>query len=210
MRGVADVRTGMKVLALVLVGALAFALGAVAAPKLVVKGDTKAWAEIAAALSKFAKLKSYRAKGTMTGGGSITMDVVHPHSFHTRTTMGGATMETIQVGTEVRFRPAGGKWTCHDQPAAAPNPDPESMTGEVTATRGPAETIDGVRTQSYTYLWKTADETTTTRVFVATTDGLPRRIQVLGDKGAVTMTLNYFDFNAPIKITLPSCKGDRE
>lgn len=195
-----------RLVALVLAGTLTFATGAMAAPKLIVKGDTKAWAEVSAALTKFAKLRSYRAKGTMPGGGSITMDVVHPHSFHTRTTMGGITMETIQVGTEVRFRPAGGKWTCADQPAAAPNPDPESMTGEVTATRGPTETIEGVRTQSYTYLWKTEDGTVTTRVFVAAADGLPRRIQVLGDKGAVTMTLNYYDFNAPIKSALPPCK----
>jgi outer membrane lipoprotein-sorting protein len=199
-------RIATIVLSVVLAITLVFAAGTLAAPKLIVKGDAKVWAEVSAALAKFAKLKSYRAKGTMPGGGSMTMDVVHPHSFHTRTTMSGTTMETIQVGTEVRFRPAGGKWTCHDQPAAAPNPDPESMTGEVTATRGPAETIDGVRTQSYSYLWKTDANTITTRLFVAATDGLPRRMQILGEGGAVTMTLNYFDFNAPIKIALPSCK----
>lgn len=193
-------------LAVMLAGALVFATGTVAAPKLVVKGDAKAWAEVSAALTKLVKLKSYRAKGTLPGGGSITMDVVNPHSLHSRTAMAGAAVETIQVGAEARFRSAGGKWECHEQSDGAPYTDPTIMTGEVTTTRGPAEIIDGVRTQSYTYLWKNDDETTRNRLFVAATDGLPRRYQLIDNNGAVAMTLNFFDFNAPIKITLPSCR----
>ncbi|MBM3470497.1 MAG: hypothetical protein FJX73_06855 [Armatimonadetes bacterium] len=202
-------RTIMKVLALVLVGTLTFVVGASAAPKLVVKGDAKVWAEVSAAMTKLAKLKSYRSRGTIAGptGPMVTMmDVVNPDSYHAKMTVGGNTIETIQVGTAVRMRTGGGPWMCQSQPREQAILDPGQMWGEVAATRGPEETIAGVRTQSYTYVWKNDVMTVKTRLFVATADGLPRRAQVLGDDGAVTMTTDYYDFNAAIKITLPSCK----
>ncbi len=204
-----QVRIGVKVLALVLAGTMACAAGAVAAPKLVVKGDAKAWAEVAAAMTKLTKLKSYRAKGTMagpTGATTTLMEVVNPGSFYSKTTVGGNTTEVIQVGTAVRMRTGGGPWICDTQQRDQLGMDPEKMWGEVTATRGPAETIAGVQTQSYTYAWKSDVMTMKMRLFVATTDGLPRRGQVLGEDGSVMVTTDYYDFNAPIKITLPACK----
>lgn len=200
--------TGMKVLALVIAWTLALAAGAPAAPKLVVKGDAKAWAEVSAAMTKIAKLKSYRSKGTVAGptGPMVTMmDVVNPGSFYSKTTVGGKAVEVIQVGTAVRMRTGGGAWLCDTQQQDRLGSDPEKMWGEVTAARGPAEAIAGVQTQSYTYVWKNDVMTVKTRLFVATTDGLPRRAQVLGDDGSVMMTTDYYDFNAPIKITLPPC-----
>lgn len=202
-------RSVTRALALVLAGTLVFATGALAAPKLVVKGDAKAWAEIAAAMTKLTKLKSYRAKGTVAGptGPMVTlMDVVNPGSFYSKTTVGGKVVEVIQVGTAVRMRTGGGAWICDTQTQDQLGMDPEKMWGEVTASRGPAETIAGVQTQSYTYVWKNDIMTTKNRVFVAATDGLPRRAQVLEEDGSVMMATDYYDFNAPIKITLPSCK----
>ncbi len=196
------------VVALVLAGSLAAAVDA-AAPKLVVKGDAKAWAEIAAAMTKLQKLKSYRAKGTVAGptGAMVTlMEVMNPGSFYSKTTVGGNTVEVIQVGTAVRMRTGSGAWICDTQQRDQLGADPEKMWGEVTAARGPAETIAGIRTQSYTFVWKNDIMTTKNRLFVATTDGLPRRAQVLGDDGSVTMTTDYYDFDAPIKIALPPCK----
>lgn len=198
-----------RLLALVLVGTLVFATGALAAPKLVVKGDTKAWAEIASAMTKLTKLKSYRAKATVAGptGAMVTlMDTVNPGSFYSKTTVGGTVTEVIQVGTAVRIRTGGGAWICDTQQRRQFGGDPEKMWGEVTAARGPAETIAGVKTQSYTYVWKSDVMTMKMRVFVAVTDGLLKRAQVMEDDGSVTMTTDYYDFNAPIKITLPSCK----
>jgi len=198
-----------RALALVLAGTLVFATGALAAPKLVVKGDTKAWAEIVSAMTKLTKLKSYRTKGTVampTGSAVTMMDVVNPGSFYSKTTAGGNTTEVIRVGTAVRMRTGGGAWICDTQQQDMPNMDPEKMWGELTAARGPAETIAGVQTQSYTYVWKNDIMTVKARFFVATSDGLPRRGQVLDDDGKVVMTTDYYDFNAAIKITLPSCK----
>lgn len=198
-----------RALALVLTGTLVFATGALAAPKLIVKGDAKAWAEIAAAMTKLTKLKSYRAKGTVAGptGPMVTlMDVVNPGSFYSKTTTGGTTVEVVRVGTAVRMRTGGGAWICDTQTQDQLGMDPEKMWGEVTASRGAAETVAGVRAQSYTYVWKNDVMTTKIRFFVATTDGLPRRTQVLEEDGSVTMATDYYDFNAPIKITLPPCK----
>lgn len=44
------------------------------------------------------------------------------------------------------------------------------------------------------------------KLFVANATGLPKRVQTLGDNDAVTMQLEYLDYDAPITITLPICK----
>jgi hypothetical protein len=41
---------------------------------------------------------------------------------------------------------------------------------------------------------------------VLTKGGLPRRIQVLDAQDNVVLTLDYYDFNAAITITLPKCE----
>lgn len=182
--------------------------GAVAAPGLVVKGDQKAWSEIVAALSRMNALKTYRAKLVFPGAPPGLFEAQNPDRFHTIMDFGGGAFETVQVGSEIRFREGKGKWQCTGQSAQPPNPDPKKMTGEVTATRGPAETVEGVRTQTYTYIWKSGEAhvplTITAKVFVAVGTGLLRRIQLL-DKGKVSIQYDYYDYNAPFTITLPSC-----
>ncbi len=198
--------SSLRAAVVVLAVTLIVSVTATAARDLVVRGDAKAWAEIEAAFIKFTKVKSYRTKGSVTGGGTFLMEIVNPDKFHHVMDFGGVKMETIQVGKEVRFRQGGGPWMCTGQPVPVLDTDPQKLTGEVTAAKGPAAVIDGVQTQSYTYTWKDQQITTYLRLFVAKSNGLPKRIEDLNDKGGVQSTFDYFDYDAPITITLPVCR----
>ncbi len=187
------------------VAGLATTGNAAAQSGLAVKGDPKAWKEIEAALTSFSKVKTYRAKQTVAQGVSMALEAVNPDRYHTKMTMAGFAMETIQVGREVRTRQGKGPWMCTGLPADTPETNPTKMTGEVTASRGPAERIDGVSTQSYTYSWKSRKLTARFRIFIAGNNGLPKRMQMLNEQGAAQMTFDYFDYNAPVTITLPPC-----
>lgn len=197
-------RAAVIALALNFVVSLVNTSNIMAAEKLIVKGDAKAWAEIEAAYIKQNKVKSYRAKGTMSGAG-VTIEFVTPDRWHTKMDTGGFAMETIMVGNDIRFRQGGGPWQCTGQAAEVPMTDPGKMSGEVTASKGPAVTVDGVQTQSYTYTWKIEGIVVTSKIFIAVSSGFPKRIQMLGDKGEVEAQYDY-DYNAPITITLPPCK----
>lgn len=194
-----------KETALAMIIVLLAALGATAAP--VVKGDPKAYAEINAAFDKWLHLKSWRMKGTLPEGGSQTGEFVSPDRMHIVMNMGGVVSESIVAGKDGRVRQAGGPWQClPEQVPIALNPkDMTEITGEVTATRGPVLAVDGVQTQSYTYSTNENGKKSNIKLFVALTNGLPKRIQMLNEKGAVEQTLDYFDYNAPITITLPPC-----
>ena len=186
---------------------LALAGSTSAAQGLTVKGDAQAWKEIEAAFIKFSKAKSYRAKMIMKDGGTTTMETVPPDRMRTITTTGAETYEWITVGNQVRVRQGNGPWTCVPSagPAPIPNTNPQQMAGEVTAARGPAVVIEGVQTQSYSYTWKDAVSTSNLKLYVAVNNGLPKRIESLDNKGAVEMTINYYDYDVPITINLPAC-----
>ncbi len=207
--GVRAMRSSRRCAAAVAVLALSLVvpLGAKAAPELTVKGDAKVWAEIEAVLTRFARVKSYRAKGTM-GAGSMTMEYVNPNRFHITMGAGDEGFESIQVGSEIRVRIGNGQWMCNPggQPANVPNLKPEQMKGEVSATKGPVVPVDGVQSQSYKYTWKSEYISSNFALFVALNTGLPKRMQVLDDKGAAQSTFDYFDYDAPITIELPACK----
>lgn len=205
-------RVSSSVLA-ALVGLALATSGAAAAPKLTVKGDAKAWAEIEAALVKLTKLKSYRAKVTMTGGGGGTWEFASPNRFRSVMDLGGMRTETVWVGKQMRFRQGNGPWQCVSDPTPPPATDTSQMTGEVTAQKGPAVAVDGVQTQSYTFTWKTSAGTgpgafamtITNKVFVTIATGLPKRSQMVDDKGAVAAQTDYYDYDAPVRIDLPAC-----
>ncbi len=82
--------------------------------------------------------------------------------------------------------------------------DPSRMSGEVTASKGPAAAVDGIPTQSYMYALVSGGSTSRFRLYVAIASGLPRRMHVLDQGGNATSTIDYFDYDVPI-ITLPSC-----
>jgi hypothetical protein len=182
---------------------------------LTVKGDQRAWNELMAAFTKQSKVKSYRAKITEpgSGAGAGTIDFVNPDRYHV--IMMGGQMESVQVGKEIRVRMgASSPWQCTGQPTPPPMTNPGQMTGEVEVARGPAVTINGVPTQSYTFSQKVGmpaspaagvpNMTVKSRVFVANATGLPKRTQVLGDNDKVVEQFDY-DYNVPITITLPAC-----
>jgi len=198
-------RIDSRTLALVVMMAMVGTAGAVAAPT--VKGDAKAWAEIDAALTRLPKLKTYRMKITEADGRSSTTAVVNPDRYHWKgTNEEGKPGEMIMVGSQkTRVREAGGEWTCVDFQIPLAELDPKKMTGEVTAARGPAVTIEGVRTQSYTYSWKTEYGIGHFKLFVAG-NGLPGRMQFLDDNGRTVRTWDFFDVDAPIAIALPACR----
>ncbi len=195
----------------VLVGLVLVTSGAVAAPKLTVKGDAKAWAEIEAAFIKLAKLKSYRAKVSMPGSGGGTWEYVRPDRFRSVMDVGGEKTETIWVGQQVRLRQGNGPWKCVSWNMPSPATDTSQMQGEVTAQKGPVVAIDGVPTQSYSYTWKNVvpgafSMTIANKVFVTIATGLVKRSQMIDDKGAVRAQTDYYEYDAPIRIDLPACK----
>lgn len=199
-------------MAVALFAALTLSVATVSAQGLKVKGDAKAWSEIEAALIKLNKLKAFRQKMSAPEG-SITMAIVAPNKVHTTFSAQGAeSMETIMVGSEVRMRQGGGRWNCMPpgmKPPqvgpAAQQTDPSKMSGEVTASRGPAVAIDGEQTQSYSYTITSGGSATNFRIYIGVANGLPKRMQVLDARGAVTITIDYFDYDAPITVVLPAC-----
>ena len=177
-----------------------------------IKGDPQAWAEVKAALGRLATLKTYRIKGMIRTGDAQAWEMVNPDRVHYTRTLGGKTIDTIRVGKEMRVRD-GAKWTCPKIPMPVPDPNTEYGTGatEVTAQKGPIEVIDGVQTQTYTYALTMGlnigpiGGKVNLKLYVELANGLPKRQQGLNEKGTVNFTWDYYDFNAPITIDLPSC-----
>jgi hypothetical protein len=81
----------------------------------------------------------------------------------------------------------------------------------VTISREPDRTIDGVTIRVYKY-WVTVTHRTgfargiRERLFVIPNSGLPRRIEILDAGETHDQTMDLFDYNAPISITLPRCR----
>lgn len=191
-----------------LVLALLVALVIGAAPRLFVRGDAAAWAEIQSALVKLQRLSTYRARSTFLGR-PATIEVVNPDRFRIRI-VGTSTIEAVIVGKEGRSRVSGGEWRCLTVPNLLPDANPERWVGEVTAAKGAAAFIDGVRVQTYSYTLRVGAPSGHYRLYVDVATGLPKRLLVLEVKEdepeTVKSQFDYADFNAPITIELPSCR----
>ena len=192
-------------LGIVLIGA------AGAQAELTVKGDTAAWDEVAAAFKKLGALSAYRMK-TTSSKGTIIMEIVPPHSFHSIFETGGGTHEMMNVNGQGRSRLTGlarvpSRWQCFEVPA--PNFDDSfaSVQGTVDVSRGPDTTIEGVPVRAYEYLYtyfvsgQTATSKNTT--YVGTETGLPLRTVTVSAAGEGTT--DYYDYGAKIEIVLPPC-----
>jgi hypothetical protein len=169
-----------------------------------VKGDATAWKEILAAFNRMNAAKTFRMKGTI-GVTAAVVEAVMPNRYHTRMEWPeGKVFEAIRVGSEVRFRNDGQRWTC--APALQlnlPNTDPSGLSATVVAAKGPVAMIDGVVTQSYTYTF--ADRGYTVHLYVTIAEGLPKRVETFESTGAVDSTFDYYDYGAPVTIGLPTC-----
>jgi hypothetical protein len=179
-----------------------------AAPRLIVRGDQSAWAETQTALIKLQRLTSYRVR-TAVLGRPTTVEVVNPDRYRIKI-VGTSTIETVIVGTDARMRVSGGDWRCLSLPNILPDTNPEKWVGDVTVSKGSPATIDGIRTQTYTYAVRITAGSGTFRLFVDSATGLPKRLLVLDVKEdepeTVKSQFDYYDFNAVITIDLPSCR----
>jgi len=197
--------------------ALVFVLFLVAAAgaQVTVKGDAAAWREVTAAYENLGKLKSFRMKMEPVGqtDGAFVIEKVPPDRSRVLIqSQQGVGIEMISVGNEVRSRVNTGPnqatpWQCRAAPVQArAEPDPLKAKGEVTLSRLPDATIDGARARGYRSTMTFEGKPSHSRIFVLVDRNLPRRTEVLDDAGSkVEMTIDYYDFNAPITIDLPKC-----
>jgi outer membrane lipoprotein-sorting protein len=71
----------------------------------------------------------------------------------------------------------------------------------ITVARGGPETVEGTATMSYNLTIETQGRQFRQKLYVATATGYPRRLEMSSDQG--TVTIDYFDFDAPITINPP-------
>lgn len=137
----------------------------------------------------------------------MVIEFVNPDRM--RMVMAGGQMEMIQVGREQRLRMAGGPWQCPrggvtTAPQVPSATLPEGVM-EVTVERGPNAKVGGEETRTYRY-WFGPRREAVFQLYVSVRTGLPRRMQVLDEQGRVQTTMDYGDFNAPLRIELPPCQ----
>ena len=185
-------------------------LASAALASVTVSGDKSAWAEVGKAYQALNALSGYRMKATMPGGGEMVMDSAPSQkAMHTTMRMAeGAAVETIVVGSEVRYRmnlpgmPSG--WRCQAQGPVQRPVDPTQATGTVNIARGPDTTIDGTAVHTYIYSASTGSgagsPSAKTTLYVGVQSGLPRRM-VVGN----AQTFDYYDYGTKIQISLPAC-----
>jgi hypothetical protein len=178
---------------------------AVGAPT--VKGDTAAWAEVVAALTR-QHATTFRGKSTETGKTTI-IEFAPPDSQH-RILQGYSDMiapEGITVGNSAWKRDHNGKWDCA-HPVRLTPADAVPLwdrKGEVTATRVPDLVIGGMQTHGYAYTQtfeiSGISLTMKVRLYVAAQTGLPLR--QITDTGKTASTFDYYDYGTKITITPP-------
>jgi len=176
-----------------------------AAPALTVNGDARAWREVGEAMAKLAALRSYRVRSDMGQGQTMVVEFVNPDRM--RMVMGGGQVEVVRVGQEQRVRMAGGPWQCRmmfpaPQPPSGGPPEGETR---VTVQRAPNRKVGGEEVRTYRY-WFGSKPDAVMHLYVSVRTGLPRRLQVLDQAGKVQTTMDYTDFNADIRISLPPCQ----
>jgi hypothetical protein len=177
-----------------------------------VTGDKTAWHEIEAA---FQKLDGTTYRMTMTAPGqTVIVEHVPPDSRRTITTITGQVgeIESIGVGGETRVRVIGpgasANWTCNDEEAPQP-PIVLTMEGlgmAVEVARRPDVLIVGAHARAYllTYTFQGKRPGHRTTVYVDRKTGLPKRS--ITPYGTGTVVATYYDYGAPITITLPPCQ----
>jgi hypothetical protein len=176
-------------------------------------GDPAAWAEVVAAFTKLSALPGYRVKvASPSEELTADRDVVPGKALHELIHDHQLTLETITVGGDSRHRliVAGraGAWRCDRKPHGL-EPDPTTMQDTVRAARGAEAVIDGARVHVVTYSWDVLVAgkyvTRQTTVSVDPRTGLPRRSVSPLVRGEYI--LDYYDYGAKIKITLPICRS---
>ncbi len=173
-----------------------------AAPGPTFKGDPQAVAEVQAAFQKFTAARSWRSR--MTGaGGNVLTEYVAPDRFRMVMTQDNQTTEMFMIGRDVWMKSGG---TYSKMPANVPVRNPKDIAAHasadstITVAKGGPATIEGTATQSYTVTTESRGTTTAEKLYVATGTGLIRRIEI---QGREPTTIDYFDYNIPLKVDPP-------
>lgn len=158
----------------------------------------------------WAGVKTFRAKIVVlpkTGASTVTdLEVVMPDNFHIRTPQ----LEAIAIG-QTYYVKLGNQW----QKIALPQgidlnfADIKKLEAELGASTdvkliGP-EVLDGTPTLVYQYtttITTPTPLTMTSKVWVAVSDQLPRKMESVAKSGTTT-TVTYYDYNANITIESP-------
>jgi|GEM_PF-921553 len=183
-----------------------------ASAELTVKGDEAAWREVTAAFGKLNTLPGYRMKMTLAAGQTMIIEVAQAgNAMHSTMQSQSGGMEMVRIGDQSRYRlstpgaPAG--WMCQGIPPMPRANDPTAVQGTVDVARAPDSAIDGQAMRVYVYTIEASaagqSGTVKTTLYVGSGNGLPRRALVATQGGEYP--IDYYDYGAPIQITLPPC-----
>jgi hypothetical protein len=176
----------------------------------VVKGDAPAWDMVLGAFEKLHALSGYRMKVT----GFQDMEMVGEYAgsdFHWAIQGKQMTADIYHVGNRDLERVSGPqvpKTQCRQMTEMRqPITEPRDIEGEITVTRKPDEVIDGKPMHVVAAEWSEHGTSQSGSFYIAADTGLPRRFvgTVPSAKGPVQSTMDFYDYGAPITITLPKC-----
>lgn len=168
------------------------------------KGDPQAISELQAAYAKFANAKSYRVRMVAEGQTTTTMEFVLPDRFRMVIRSGSDATEITNIGPDQWIKSGS---ICAKSPVKAPVANPREYIEHfsdttITVTKGGRETVEGTATQTYMLVVETRGSATIQQKFhVAVGTGYPRRIEMQTSRGP--LTIDYFDFDAAIRIDPP-------
>jgi len=164
-----------------------------------------------AAYKKLSSLSGYRVKMAGDGGMQSVMEVVPPDKYHMTSQTPNGAMEMIKVGDKTAFKMsatgAPNTWQCRSLPQNTTPQDPTTAQGTVEISRGADTAIDGMPVHTYIYTNTTAQASTSakTTLYVGSQNGLPKRMVVDAGASGHPITMDYYDYGAPITIALPPC-----
>jgi len=170
-------------------------------------GDPAAEAEVVAAFDRMNSVPSYRMKTSASGGTTLLLDVVRPDKRHyTAQSPTRGTYESITIGTQTRERvnmpgqPTG--WRCITSPRPLNTTlRLDRIRKDMSAVvRKPDTVIDGMPVHAYANISSSGGT-----LYIGAQTGLPRRAVLVDKQSGKTVTVDFYDYGAPITITLPPC-----
>jgi hypothetical protein len=181
--------------------------GSRAAAAVTVNGNARAWHELLAAFGRLNRLRGYRIKVDAASGTMVVDVMPRRNAVHSTMQSQGMDAEVIVVGSHSRSRltapGVSGTWACEGVPPLPKASDFLGADGTVDVARAPDTAIDGEAVRVYRVAASGSFGEITSTVFVGAANGLPRRAVMTS--GAGEQTLDYYDYGAPIEITLPPC-----
>lgn len=194
-----------------LAAAIVVSLAQAGSADLTVKGDQAAWRDVQAAYAKLNALQGYRMKAAMPGVNMVVEVTLGGTAMHMMIHTSDGDIENYVTGGQTRtksnFQGAPQGWQCHGTSAMMAPPDPAKIQGTVDVAHAPDAAIDGASMHVYTYTVESAmmgqGGAAKTTLYVDSASGLPRRVVVATPRGDQAM--DYYDYDAPIKFTLPAC-----